>query len=175
MLLFTTLNYLYTRALSLLCVSQIAYYNRPTVREVSRTRIAAIKVTPVTAIRALPELAVAPIARRVRPAEQLQIADCRKWIPREKGTVGTLRSMRFHAGGEHLIIFEQASFPDCPRPVFFSTPPLALENLFHLPSGFCHGYRHAHNQRCVTRFRPIRAPRDARFAQARKKIRRPSL
>lgn len=84
----------------------------------------AIKVTLVTAIpEALtPELAVAPIARRIRPAEQLQIGDCRKWIPREKGTaaVGTLRSMRFHAGGEHLIIFEQASFPDCPRPVFFS-------------------------------------------------------
>jgi len=49
--------------------------------------ITAIKVTPVIAIRTLPELAIAPIARRVRLAEQLQIADCRKWIPREKGTV----------------------------------------------------------------------------------------
>jgi len=73
------------------------YYNRPTVREF--IRITAIKVTPVVAIRALPELMVAPITRRVRPAEQLQIADCRKWIPREKGTVGTFQSMRFHAGG----------------------------------------------------------------------------
>lgn len=118
------------------------YYNRPTVREF--IRITTIKVTPVVAIRALPELAVAPITRRVHPAEQLQIADCRKWIPREKGMVGvcdTLRSMRFHAGGEHLIIFEQASFPDCPRPGFFSTAARRPENLFHLPSGFCHGYR----------------------------------